>query len=236
MGTGLIERKNLSDEVIGKIKTYISTNSLKPGDRLPTEQQFSEEFGVSRNVVRESTKALSYLGIISSAPRRGIAVGELDMDRLAEYMGFHFAICNYPRKYLIQARIVIETGVLPYTIKMVVSDEELQKKLITLSEALTVEQDVEKYVDEDIEFHKTLVRASGNEPLMAINDLLHSFFFRFREEVAEAVRTKHESQSQYKGHHICIAKAICEGDLDSARRLLTDHLEFYENFEEERTD
>ena len=40
----------------GRIKQLIIENGLKPGDRLPTELEMADRFGVSRVSVREATK------------------------------------------------------------------------------------------------------------------------------------------------------------------------------------
>src|SRR5258707_15608240 len=109
-----VKRQNLSEIIANRIKHYIVDNALRPGDRLPTEQEMAERFGVSRVSAREATKALSFLGIIRAAPRRGLTVGEIDMRRVTEYLGFHLALANYPNAELLQARIVIETGSLPH--------------------------------------------------------------------------------------------------------------------------
>ena len=69
-----------------------------------------KHFGVSRSVVREATKALDFLGIINVTPRRGMILDEFDFDRVSEYFGFHFALCDYPSEKLLEARMVIETA------------------------------------------------------------------------------------------------------------------------------
>ena len=77
-------RQPLSEMVAHKIKEMIIDQSLKPGDRLPTEHEMAQRFGVSRVSVREATKALAFLGIIHSAPRRGKTLGEVDMQQVTE--------------------------------------------------------------------------------------------------------------------------------------------------------
>ena len=52
-----VKRQNLSEVIAGRIKHFIITNQLKPGDRLPTEHEMAPQFGVSRVSVREATKA-----------------------------------------------------------------------------------------------------------------------------------------------------------------------------------
>ncbi len=46
-----------------------------PGDRLPTENQLAETFGISRLSVCEATKTLEFFGIIDSKSGVGLTVG-----------------------------------------------------------------------------------------------------------------------------------------------------------------
>ena len=62
-----VKRQNLSDVIAGRIKNFIITNQLKPGDRLPTEHEMATQFGVSRVSVREATKALGFIGVLDCA-------------------------------------------------------------------------------------------------------------------------------------------------------------------------
>ena len=100
-----IRHTKLNEMVASRIKDYIIEHSLGEGDRLPTEQQMTEMFGVSRVSIREATRALSFLGIIHSAPRRGLTIGHVDMDRVTEFLGFHFAMNDYPIKQLVKTRV-----------------------------------------------------------------------------------------------------------------------------------
>ena len=100
-----------SELVAAKLRDYMIRHQLRPGDRLPTEEQLCELFGVSRVSVREATKALQFLGIVEAAPRRGLTVGHVSMKRVSQYLGFHFASANLPIEELIASRIVIEIGI-----------------------------------------------------------------------------------------------------------------------------
>ena len=93
------------------------------------------DYGVSRSVVREATKALDFLGIISAVPRRGMILDTFDFDRVSEYFGFHFAFSDYPRDKLLKARMVIETGTLVYTIEEMNRDPALYGRLRGLADA-----------------------------------------------------------------------------------------------------
>src|SRR5258708_7964219 len=97
-----------SDAVIERLKRLIAERGLRIGDRLPTENRLAEDFGVSRVTVREATKALRFLGILRSAPRRGLTVGNLDFVQLRRCLDFHLHITAYPREQLLRARMIIE--------------------------------------------------------------------------------------------------------------------------------
>ncbi len=108
----LVTKKTLGELVASRIRDYILENELKTGDRLPTEQQFAEMFGVSRVVVREATKSLGYLGIIRAAPRRGLSVGMMDNGKLGELLTFHYALSRIEPAALLKTLSVLVAGTL----------------------------------------------------------------------------------------------------------------------------
>jgi GntR family transcriptional regulator, transcriptional repressor for pyruvate dehydrogenase complex len=63
-------RPHLAEHITRSLSDEIAAGRLRPGDRLPTEQFLSENFGVSRNVVREAIASLRAQGMIES--RQGI--------------------------------------------------------------------------------------------------------------------------------------------------------------------
>ena len=52
MAIQAIERKKVSDEVFEQIKAMIASGNWKPGDKLPSEKELTELFGVSRVTIR----------------------------------------------------------------------------------------------------------------------------------------------------------------------------------------
>src|SRR5215475_1498571 len=79
LGTlGPIHKQDLRQRVVGQIVELIRTGNLRPGDRLPSERELVEIFGISRPSLRESMRALSVLGIIESRHGGGAFVTELD--------------------------------------------------------------------------------------------------------------------------------------------------------------
>src|SRR5258708_38670429 len=58
------------------IVEYIGKHRLHAGDRLPTEQEFGEQVGVSRTIVRDAIKMLTPSGVVRPRRGSGIFVGE----------------------------------------------------------------------------------------------------------------------------------------------------------------
>jgi GntR family transcriptional repressor for pyruvate dehydrogenase complex len=218
-----LRRKRLSEELTSQLRQYIIDHDLKPGDSLLTEQEMVENFGVSRTVVREATKALDFMGVIGAAPRRGMVLDDFDFNRVSEYFGFHFALSDYPGEKLLKARAVIETGALYYTMKAIESDPALYPRLRTLAESApkTGNSD-DQWIKYDIAFHRGLVDASDITPLASFCDLLQAFFRKFRDRMAMG-----DTRGGGQGH--CqIVEALHAGKLETAIDLLRRHLSWYE--------
>jgi GntR family transcriptional repressor for pyruvate dehydrogenase complex len=216
-----IAKKTLSEMVVGKLKEYILERSMEPGDRLPTEQELAELFGVSRTSIREATKALSFLGIINSAPKQGLTVAHLDIDRAMEYMSFHFALNNYPKEQILRTRFGIEIGALAESMRNISKDPALFEEIDRINEELKSAKTVEEFIRGDLSFHKALLEASKIEPLIAFNEILQIFFKRFREEVS------HGQWQEGIKQHSQIVRALKEKDLETAEKLLRKHFEYY---------
>jgi GntR family transcriptional regulator, transcriptional repressor for pyruvate dehydrogenase complex len=216
-----ITRRNLSEVVAERIKQYIIDHSLKPGDRLPTEQELSDRFGVSRVSTREATKALGFLGIINAAPRRGLVVGHVNMKRVTDYLGFHLAISDFPRPQLLDARIVIETGALPHVMRRMADEPSLYDRLVTIADLLQAAPGLDERIAADAAYHRALLDASGVGPLLAFHDLLTIFFNSFRRSLASGDWEVGIRQ------HRQILDALRAGELKLACDVLTSHVDYH---------
>jgi GntR family transcriptional repressor for pyruvate dehydrogenase complex len=59
-----------------QVLELISRLGLRPGDRMPTEQELARQLGASRTVVREAVKILSALGRVRAQRGRGLFVAD----------------------------------------------------------------------------------------------------------------------------------------------------------------
>ena len=71
-----VKQKTVVEQVMDQIKNLIASGQLKPHDRIPTETELAQMFGVGRSTVREAIKIFQYLGILEVSPRTGTVVGD----------------------------------------------------------------------------------------------------------------------------------------------------------------
>lgn len=181
-----IAKPRMREQIAEQIRGLIVSERLQPGDRLPTETEMGERFGVSRLTVREATKALEFLGILRSKTGVGLTVGELDWQRMTHNLGFHASLHQVDANELIDSRVIVETGVIPYVIERMKSDPRILSKLQKLVERLRDAKDLQTRVEIDLQFHRTLLEASGLAPMIAFGEMLQVFFQKFRDSVKKA--------------------------------------------------
>jgi len=215
-----IKRKTITEEIVANIKRMIIRDSLRPGDRLPTEHELADRFGVSRISVREATKALSFMGIVESLPGRGMILSKLDMKKVTGFLGFHFALNKYPKQKLLQARAAIEVGALRQVVLNMGQNPDIYKSLQAVIDKFDTINGGDELIEVDNEFHRTLLEASEIEPLVVFTDLLEIFFKRFRQEVMNGS----ENWEKGKRDHRMLVENLKEGRLEQAEKILINHL------------
>ncbi|MEG3627525.1 winged helix-turn-helix domain-containing protein [Streptomyces sp. C6-003] len=61
--------RHSSQEIADVLRERIRVGELKPGDRLPTQAELAEEFGVERGTVRQALRALQEDGLLSNVSK-----------------------------------------------------------------------------------------------------------------------------------------------------------------------
>ena len=74
-------RRPISEQVASRFLAMIKSGNLRAGDRLPTEQQMTIAFGISRPPLREALKALTLMGVVESRQGGRYTVTDLSPSR-----------------------------------------------------------------------------------------------------------------------------------------------------------
>ncbi len=77
-----------SEQMVDLILSHIIDNKLKPGDKLPSEEEMTMLFKASRVSIREGLRGLKFLGLLKSTTSRGTVIQEMDFSILTRCLGF----------------------------------------------------------------------------------------------------------------------------------------------------
>ena len=79
-----VKQPRISEEVLRQLKEAILLGQFKSGQKLPSERELTEEFRVSRGVIREAIRALEITGFVFTrqGPAGGAFVTELSFDHV----------------------------------------------------------------------------------------------------------------------------------------------------------
>ncbi|MEV6313338.1 FadR/GntR family transcriptional regulator [Streptomyces sp. NPDC051840] len=210
----------VTDEAIERIKEMIVSGALAPGDRLPKESELAAELGLSRNSLREAVRALSLIRILDVRQGDGTYVTSLDPQLLLEALSF---VVDFHRDDTVLEFFAVRRILEPAATAMAalrIEDEQLDALEAQL-DALGTDPSVEALVAADLEFHRGIVRCSGNSVLCSLLDGLSGPTTRAR--VWRGL-TQENAVSRTLYEHRAILAAMRDRDAEAARSWATVHV------------
>jgi DNA-binding FadR family transcriptional regulator len=211
--------------VAERILQLIAESRLRPGDRMPTENELAARLGTSRTVVREAVKILSALGRVRAQKGRGLYVADDDgMLGTSRWEGFFlptdldhvYMLFEFRRVQEMAASRLAATRATPTELRAIETAAETCRQGHLTGEAALFDRG-------DDDFHLGIATASHNPFLVAA--------------VREARRLQHQSSTiglrgTVGGHaaeavdeHAAIYRAIRDGDPDAAAEATAVHLD-----------
>ena len=155
----------LREVVCETLREAIRSGVLKPGERL-MEIQLADELGVSRTPVREAMRKLELEGYVIMLPRRGTYVANISIRDINEVFEIRTTL-DALASGLAAERITEEEL------------EQLERLLVSIGENIET-RNMKKVVEDDMEFHDILYKASRNQRLVGIISNLREQMTRFR--------------------------------------------------------
>lgn len=213
------ERMNLSQIVSERIKGYILDNELKAGDKLPSEKQLIDSLGVSRTVVREALKSLETVGFIKIKTGDGIYVDGLSLKPVLDQVSFRWKQDDRRMRELLATRRILELG----AVEMAIERYDLEAIELLESRNREMAAKIEKGelpMEEDLQFHRALFRATGNETFYELSEVLTDFFTNIRKLHLGKVEDSKKSLIE----HSNLIRAIREKNTAGAKQEMERHL------------
>lgn len=210
----------VTDEAIQRIREMIICGDLGPGDRLPPEKELSERLGLSRNSLREAVKALEVIRVLDVRRGDGTYVTSLEPQLLLEAMSFVVDL-HTDRSVLeiFGVRRILEPAAAALAAQRM--DAQTAGRLEAMIDETDPAGGVEDLVAHDLEFHQTIVEASGNEYLSRLVESMSSGTVRAR--IWRGI-TQQGASERTIAEHRGIVDALRRGDPRLAEALMLTHI------------
>ncbi|MBP2637185.1 MAG: GntR family transcriptional regulator [Firmicutes bacterium] len=173
-----IIKGNISDVIVERITQQLLTKELKPGDKLPTEQEFCTSLGVSRNVVRDAIKVLVTLGVVEIRRPEGTFIVKEYSQKLLNPVMYGLILSDRNMTELLELHNAMLREILLLARKRI-TDLELEQ-LTELYNELKVcmfqSENVEKMYELSTRFYQTLCKITKNQLLIQVYDVLLCIF------------------------------------------------------------
>jgi GntR family transcriptional regulator, transcriptional repressor for pyruvate dehydrogenase complex len=210
-----------SDEVAAHIVRAFFEVGLKPGERLGTELELAERFGVSRVVVRDAVAALVARGLLAVrvGAGGGLRIAHSDPDRLLDAFSIQLSLMGLARDELFEAMRVLEPSTAALAAARA-STEQIRVLRQLVDDSRKVLDQPAEFTRQGVCFHQALADACGNRALRASLGALRATQL----EHLSAFTTPRIAERVIR-IHAAIVDAIESHDADAARALMTQHLE-----------
>ena len=213
----------ITQKIIDQIRTAILAGKLKPGDILPHEKELTEQFGVSKQTLRESLRALEHMGLIDV--RKGIGGGahivEVDIEVTKQSLANFLYFKDLTIENLSELRKLIEPHAAGKAAEHISKDdlEELGRLNETARGNLNNNL-LEEMSHDEINFHRVIAQNTGNPILILILDFVENLL----EDFKKVLKPDLAFSKSVLDAHDKIYQAICDKDPEKASTEMYQHV------------
>ncbi len=218
-GAVQLSRAPIYRQIAERLKQYIIDHDLKPGDKLPTEQELAAAFHVGRSSVREALRFLQALDVIHIRQRHGVEVRAPILGDLLSQLAYGLHFSGQPQTDLWEARLVLESGSLPLVISRATASDlqDLADFIVKMDDAVFA---ADLYARLDMEYHRRLILISNNAVIQELAKVIEDFFSHPRNKTV----TTPAQRRQFTAEHQQLCQCISRRDLQAAQAILSTHL------------
>jgi GntR family transcriptional repressor for pyruvate dehydrogenase complex len=208
----------LADKVAGALTESIVSGRLKLGDKLPSERELCEQFGVSRPVVREAVRSLIAKGLLADSARRGHVVSALGRDTLTESLTLYLRgrRLEYGKLMEVRALVEVENAGLAAARASSAQVETLRAAAARLQPELPAQEAALA----DVEFHRAIATATDNEFYELLLDSIRETLITVQLPTLADARIV----ARVRLGHDRIVRRIAAADVAGAREAMRVHL------------
>lgn len=219
MAIKMVKKLNVGEQVYMQLKQQLLSNEWKQGEKIPSENDLADAFGVSRVTVRQAIQKLTIFGLLETKLGQGSFVKQA---KAGLYMNSIIPIAYLGEnsfEEVLEFRSRIE-GVVAELATEKITDIEICELENCFEQMKVYKDDLKMFAKEDFAFHIIIAKATKNSLFIEIfnimNDLLSNAMTR-------VVVKKGNSAGIY--YHKLLLEAIINRDPKQVRKVMDEHME-----------
>jgi GntR family transcriptional repressor for pyruvate dehydrogenase complex len=204
---------------LGLLREFVA-GTYASGTKLPTERKLAEEFGVSRNVMREALKRLEALGLVTIRQGAGIFLEDVQMTAGLELIDVFFyredgTINEDFLEDIYEAREAL-TGVVVRSVAIHRQQDEVDRLKELMKQRREALHDPERLTSINLEWFRVLAGATHNIVFNLIFNTMSRYYLRLQNHLRWESLDRERTQISFER----IVEAIEERNADLAEQLL----------------
>jgi GntR family transcriptional repressor for pyruvate dehydrogenase complex len=221
----VVREPTLSDKVAASITEAIVSGRLKPDERLQSERELGERFGVSRTVIREAVRSLVAHGLVESVSGRGLSVAQVGPETVSRSMTLFLrgnASIGYAKVHEVRMALEVEMA---GTAAERAGEDDLARLRDSLEQLREANGDANRAAELDLEVHRAIAVATQNELFAVMLDSIGDVLRGTRVAAFQAGMLEYAVEA-----HERILRAIAKHDAEAAREAMRSHLDRSQEF------
>jgi GntR family transcriptional repressor for pyruvate dehydrogenase complex len=206
-------------QVVNHLRSLIEDGTLKPGDKIPPEREFSKKLKISRASLRAGIGHLAAMGVLNVRHGVGTFVADGPPALGTASLALMGALHGFTLWQMFEARLILESH-----LAALAAERGREEHFTALAEEVTemyaTFQEPQEYLIHDMRFHRTIAEASGNPILALLMETIMAALYDERRKTVE--RSRHLKQAAEV--HREIYKAIRSRNAAQARSVMEEHL------------
>ena len=213
------------ENIQNQVLEAIFRGDLKPKDKLPSENELTKIFGVSRVTVREAIRALEHSGIIEvrQGSLGGAYIKEMDLDSVVGQIGSALRMTNVTFQHLADARATLEEIILSKSIPSKMDDDNflrLENNIAAAESHFKENRNRERLIT-NFEFHTMIAEMTGNPIFILMHKLIVDLSFYFFENVEPSVPMIQKTFEDHKK----IVQLLKQDEFEKASYICSRHIQ-----------
>ncbi|MBX7214083.1 MAG: FadR family transcriptional regulator [Thermoflexales bacterium] len=156
-----VTEQSLNSAISDRLRDFILSERLRPGDKLPSEGELAEQWQVSRSALREAMRGLEALGVVESRQGSGRQVREFNFDAIQDSLSYGTVFDVRTIAHITEVRKALDAYFIEQA-ALRVSDEDivaLERMVVEIRRELACGR---AYTEVDRRFHRRIFEIAGN--------------------------------------------------------------------------